>query len=44
VAAGDPLPPFDLHCPLMSLPLAFGTSLETIPARDRYTPTLRKFG
>ena len=23
---------FDLHCPLMSLPLAFGTRLETIPA------------
>ena len=23
---------FDLHCPLMTLPLAFGTRLETIPA------------
>jgi tetratricopeptide (TPR) repeat protein len=23
---------FDLHCPLLSLPLAFGTRLETIPA------------
>ncbi len=23
---------FDLHCPLLSLPLAFGTKLETIPA------------
>jgi ADP-heptose:LPS heptosyltransferase len=23
---------FDLHCPMLSLPLAFGTRLETIPA------------
>jgi len=29
---GDALPRFDFHCPLMSLPLAFGTELETIPA------------
>jgi tetratricopeptide (TPR) repeat protein len=36
VAAGDALPPFDLHCPLMSLPLAFGTTLETIPAPAGY--------
>jgi tetratricopeptide (TPR) repeat protein len=27
---------FDYHCPLMSLPLAFGTTLETIPARAPY--------
>ena len=27
-----PPPPHDLHAPLMSLPLAFGTTLETIPA------------
>jgi tetratricopeptide (TPR) repeat protein len=27
---------FDYHCPLMSLPLAFGTRLETIPAEPRY--------
>ena len=31
VVRGEPLPPFDLHCPLMSLALAFGTTLETIP-------------
>ncbi|MBN8900549.1 MAG: tetratricopeptide repeat protein, partial [Rhodospirillales bacterium] len=31
VTAGDPLPPFDLHCPLMSLPVAFGTTLDSIP-------------
>lgn len=36
LAAGDPLPPFDCHCSLMSLPLAFGTSLEKIPAKGRY--------
>jgi len=32
VARGEALPSFDLHCPLMSLPRAFGTRLETIPA------------
>jgi hypothetical protein len=36
IAKGDILPPFELHCPLMSLPLAFGTSLETIPADCPY--------
>jgi tetratricopeptide (TPR) repeat protein len=33
---GDALPPFDLHCPLMSLPLAFGTTFATIPAPVPY--------
>ena len=28
---GAALPPFDFHCPLLSLPLAFGTRPETIP-------------
>ncbi len=27
---------FDYHCPLLSLPLAFGTTLETIPAEQQY--------
>jgi Tfp pilus assembly protein PilF len=27
---------FDFHCPLMSLPLAFGTDLDTIPAFPNY--------
>jgi tetratricopeptide (TPR) repeat protein len=36
VARGDALPRFDLHCPLMSLPLAFGTTLATIPAAPAY--------
>jgi tetratricopeptide (TPR) repeat protein len=33
------LPPFDLHCPIMSLPLAFGTTLKTIPPAS-YLPPL----
>jgi tetratricopeptide (TPR) repeat protein/ADP-heptose:LPS heptosyltransferase len=32
------LPPFDFHCPTMSLPLAFGTTLETIPSSTPYLP------
>ena len=31
VAAGDPLPTFDCHCPLLSLPRVFKTNLATIP-------------
>jgi hypothetical protein len=30
------LPDFDFHCPLMSLPLAFGTTLQTVPSADCY--------
>ena len=30
------LPPFDYHCPLLSLPLAFGTTMATIPAPVPY--------
>jgi hypothetical protein len=33
---GETLPPFDMHCPLLSLPLAFNTTLETIPAAVPY--------
>ncbi len=36
IAQDDPLPPFDLHCPLMSLPLALGTELSSIPAEIPY--------
>jgi tetratricopeptide (TPR) repeat protein len=32
IARGERLPAFDLHCPLLSLPLAFATQPETIPA------------
>ncbi|MGD0461134.1 MAG: tetratricopeptide repeat protein [Tepidisphaeraceae bacterium] len=30
------LPPFQLHCPLANLPLAFATTLDTIPVRMPY--------
>jgi hypothetical protein len=36
VSRGQPHPPIDLHCPLMSLPLAFRTTLATIPATVPY--------
>jgi Flp pilus assembly protein TadD len=36
VVAGEPLPPFDYHCPLLSLPLAFKTEPETIPVGVPY--------
>ena len=36
VAKGAPLPDFDLHCPLVSLPFAFQTRLETIPDETPY--------
>jgi hypothetical protein len=39
LAKGQPLPAFDYHCPLMSLPLAFKTTLDTIPAAHRYLST-----
>jgi tetratricopeptide (TPR) repeat protein len=35
-APGDPLPPYDHHCPLMSLPLAFATTVSTVPSRVPY--------
>ena len=36
VAKGCALPPFDLHCPLLSLPFAFETEVATIPAEVPY--------
>lgn len=36
VSPEEVLPAFDLHCPLMSLPMAFGTTEETIPWRVPY--------
>ncbi len=36
IAKGAPLPAFDLHCPLLSLPLAFGSQPATIPAAIPY--------
>lgn len=45
VARGEPTPDVDFQCPLMSLPLAFGTTLDTIPSGLRYLsgePQLRE--
>ncbi len=36
LARGEPLPDFDFHCPLLSLPLAFKTTLESIPGGVPY--------
>ena len=36
LAAGEPLPPVDAHCSLLSLPLACGTRLASIPAAVPY--------
>ncbi len=36
VAHGEPLPSVDFHCPLLSLPLACGTELTTVPADVPY--------
>lgn len=36
VARGDSLPPFDVECPLMSLPRVFGTTLDSVPATVPY--------
>jgi len=36
VAFGERLPAFDVQCPAMSLPMAFGTTLDTIPAAVPY--------
>ena len=36
VVTQAPVPEFDFHCPLLSLPLAFGTELATIPAKVPY--------
>lgn len=36
IGMGQALAPFDFHCPLMSAPLAFGTTLDSIPRPFRY--------
>lgn len=36
ITQGSVPPDFDCHCPLMSLPLAFKTTLSTIPAPGKY--------
>ena len=36
LASERDLPPFDYHCPLLSLPLAFKTELDIVPAKIPY--------
>lgn len=36
IARGEPLPAFDVHCPLMSLPLAFKSTPTHLPAPQAY--------
>ncbi|WP_296652505.1 tetratricopeptide repeat protein [Paraburkholderia sp.] len=47
IAQGAPRPAADLHCPLLSLPLALGTTFNDLPARTPYlsapAPYLRKW-
>lgn len=37
---GEPLPAFDCHCPLLSLPLAFKTSFDSLPVAASYLASL----
>ena len=36
VCRGDALPPFDVHCPLLTLPRALGLTLQSIPRETPY--------
>jgi tetratricopeptide (TPR) repeat protein len=36
IGASEPLPKFDLHCPLFDLPAAFSTKFESIPSGTPY--------
>jgi tetratricopeptide (TPR) repeat protein len=40
LAKSAALPPFDLYCPISSLPLAFATTLDTIPDGSGFIPPL----
>jgi tetratricopeptide (TPR) repeat protein len=37
--SGEPLPAFDMHCPVGTLPTVFGTRLDSIPAETSYLPS-----
>ncbi len=36
ISQGDVPAAFDYHCPMLSLPLALGTTLRTVPSEQRY--------
>ncbi|WP_257164875.1 tetratricopeptide repeat protein [Bradyrhizobium sp. SRS-191] len=38
LSKSDPVPSFDFHCPISSLPMAFRTRLDSIPAARSYLP------
>jgi tetratricopeptide (TPR) repeat protein len=38
IVKGERIPDFDIHCPLLSLPLVFDTTIETIPLKIPYIP------
>lgn len=42
ISTSDPIPDFHFHCPVMSLPLAFKTTLESIPADVPYLSVLEE--
>lgn len=44
IAQGAPRPAADLRCPLLSLPLALGTTYDTIPTRTPYLSTPPAYG
>jgi tetratricopeptide (TPR) repeat protein len=37
--ADEPLPAFDVHCPVGTLPMVFGTRLDSVPAETSYLPS-----
>lgn len=39
IAYGEAKPRFNIHCPILSLPLIFDTTLESIPAKTPYIST-----
>jgi len=36
IGSGEAIPPHDLHCPMLSVPLALGTDLDSIPCPAPY--------
>lgn len=36
LAKGSSIPPFDYHCPLLTLPLVFRTNIQSIPYAEKY--------
>jgi tetratricopeptide (TPR) repeat protein len=41
IVKGEPIPDFDVQCPIMSLPRAFKTTVESIPAQIPYLSASR---